>query len=34
MTGFDRLREQMVGQKDKALIQVVDYLLWLELYYK
>ncbi len=27
MTGFDRLREQMVGQKDKALIQVVDYLL-------
>ena len=27
MTGFDRLKEQMVGQKDKALIQVVDYLL-------
>lgn len=27
MTGSERLKEQMIDQKDKALIQVVDYLL-------
>ena len=27
MTGFDRLKEQVKDQKDKALVQTVDYLL-------
>lgn len=27
MNGFERLKEQVEGQKDKALIQTVDYLL-------
>lgn len=27
MTGFDRLKEQVEDQKDKALVQTVDYLL-------
>ena len=27
MTGFDRLKEQVKDQKDKALVQTVEYLL-------